>query len=150
MDAWLRQLCREARTFSSEAAYDWLITRYPPEDRSKSGGAYQVIPHRSWKRREQIKLFWAYFAPCGLASSRPLLVFASIMSKRLLLQLLHQLMEGDWTGDERRLSLLHHNSYGLRGCLTDPADQDELRTLQAAVKLKLDALQASKAALPPA
>ena len=107
MDTWLRELCREARTLSSETAYEWLVARHPPEDRSKSGGAYQIIPHRSWKRRERIKLFWAYFAPHGLQSSRPLRVFATIMSKRLLLQLLRQLVEEDWAGDERRLGFLY-------------------------------------------
>lgn len=82
MDAKFNQQCKTLRAMSSAEAAQWLLDEYPASG-SDSWVALQLIPHRSWKRSEQLLLVEHYLT-LSFASARPYQAFCSIMSSRAL------------------------------------------------------------------
>ncbi|WP_080266843.1 hypothetical protein [Pseudomonas syringae] len=63
----------------SSEAVDWLIQNYPVSS-IDYGEALALIPHRSWRKDDQLRLARYYFTKLPFASARGYEAFASIMS----------------------------------------------------------------------
>jgi hypothetical protein len=87
MDDRLRAKCLELRKMTSNQAANWLIESYPVGD-PDYGEAIQLLPHRSWKRADQIRLARYYLEKMPFASSRIYEVFASFMSLDVFLRVI--------------------------------------------------------------
>ena len=136
-----RDLCAEMRGMTSEEACDWLMKRCPPE--IGLGEAITLMPHRSWKRREQLRLFHAYFGKCSHYSPRGFEVFSTFMSSRFFLTLLRRLIETEWSMDEKKL---HFASYHMHALLKKPeyaAKEDGIRDLQSLMRRRMAELKSS-------
>ncbi len=97
MDMALKRECEKIRSMTSEDAATWMLAEYPVSNPAH-GRAYQLLPHRSWKRADQIRLADYYFQKIPYASARPYEAFASFMSVHLMLRLIARhmpLAEGD-------------------------------------------------------
>ena len=79
MDQKLRPEIGEIRRMSSGDAASYLLDKYPREA-SNWHVALRIIPHRSWKAKDQLRLAEHYFATPAFASPRPYEVFAAFMS----------------------------------------------------------------------
>ena len=77
------------RKMGSDDAADWLMDQYPIE-RPDYGNAIILLAHRSWKKRDQIRLADYYFQKIPFANSRPYEVFASFMSTSNLIKMLRK------------------------------------------------------------
>ena len=80
---------------------DWLIETYPIH-KFGHGEAFQLIPHRSWKRTDQIRLARYYLKNIPFASARGYKVFASIMSFKIFVGVIQEKLPID----ESRIDLL--------------------------------------------
>ena len=78
MDLNIKKKCEEIRAKSSEESLKWLMLNYPISALNYSV-AFQLIPHRSWARHDQISLAEYYFQKIPFASELPYKVFSSIM-----------------------------------------------------------------------
>lgn len=94
MDSLLRAKCLELRKMSSNQAAEWLIENYPMEY-SGYGEALQLLPHRSWKRADQIRLARYYLKRMPFASSRVYEIFAAIMAFDILIGLIRENLPSD-------------------------------------------------------
>lgn len=97
----IKEKCEETRARSSEDAVEWLISEYPISD-SNYGVAFQLIPHRSWARRDQIRLAKYYLKKLPFANALPYQVFSSIMPIHRMLDVI----EGYLPPSEEDIDLL--------------------------------------------
>jgi hypothetical protein len=79
MDEKQREICAHLRELQSSEAASWLMAHYPTSS-SHWGEALVVMPHRSWEKRDQIRLAKYYLSRIPFASARGYEVFASFMS----------------------------------------------------------------------
>ncbi|WP_444896914.1 hypothetical protein [Microbulbifer sp. SSSA005] len=79
MEERLRKLCRELRKMDSNEASAWLLRIYPVTNENW-GEAITLIPHRSWKKKDQVCLAKYYLSEIPYASARGYEAFTSIMS----------------------------------------------------------------------
>lgn len=84
MDKRQRALCTQLAKMSSDQAADWLLANYPLES-SDWGEALLLIPHRTWKRPDQMRLAKYYFKKLPFSGPRGYESFAAIMSIKSLL-----------------------------------------------------------------
>jgi hypothetical protein len=129
MDEKQRQICGHLRELQSSEAADWLMERYPISG-VQWGEALLVMPHRSWKKRDQIRLAKYYLSKIPFASARGYEVFASFMSVTSLISVIRDLVPP--SAEDRRLI-----EYHLAPVLRRKAESDKDMT---AVRSFLDAL----------
>ncbi|UXA51411.1 hypothetical protein M0D45_11660 [Xanthomonas prunicola] len=79
MDEEIRSLRDELLAMESADAAKWLISKFPAGSKN-SGYAFQLIPHRSWRRSDQKALATHYFSTIPFANARGYEVFSSFMS----------------------------------------------------------------------
>ena len=101
MDTRFRMLCLKLRNMTSPQAADWLIDTYPISD-SGYGEAIHLIPHRSWKRTDQIRLARYYFQKIPFANAKGYEVFASFMSFKIFVGIIRE----NYPSEESRKELL--------------------------------------------
>jgi hypothetical protein len=105
MDQRLRKLCEQLRAMSSDEAAAWLMQTYKIDEPSW-GEAIQLLPHRSWKRTDQLALASYYLQRMPYASERPYEAFISFMSIHNFLRALREHLPN---ASSDRLSLLHYH-----------------------------------------
>ena len=84
MDNRFKEIRSELGKMTSSQAADWLIENYPV-DSSEYGTAIALLPHRSWKRSDQVRLAKHYMSKIPFASAKVYEAFASFMSIELLI-----------------------------------------------------------------
>ncbi|QVM93258.1 hypothetical protein JYG34_09685 [Pseudomonas entomophila] len=84
MEVTQRSQRRQLAQMSSAQAADWLLSTYPIESPDWGEGLF-LIPHRSWKKSDQLRLARHYLQKVPYASQRGYQVFASFMSVASLL-----------------------------------------------------------------
>jgi hypothetical protein len=84
-----RRECERLRASSSEKAADYILAKYGT-DSPGYGEVFVLLPHRSWKRADQVRLARHYFQKIPFASTKPYEAFASFMSLPLLIELLEE------------------------------------------------------------
>lgn len=89
MDERLRKLCSELRSMDSESAITWIMEKYPITEDSW-GEAVLLLPHRSWEKKDQLKLANYYLSRVPFASARGYEAFASFMSVSALVGVLRK------------------------------------------------------------
>lgn len=104
MNPKLQAIAQDLRKMEPGRRSDWLIENFPIES-PDYWEVFQVIPHVSWKRTEQIRLAKYYLSRRPLASSAPYAAFASLMSFSLFNAIIGELIPAD-NGD-RELFLYH-------------------------------------------
>ena len=75
-----RKISKYLRGLSSFEAAEWLLEKYNRETNEKYGEVFAVLPHRSWKRQDQIKLADHYLSHLPHATGRVYKIFLSFMS----------------------------------------------------------------------
>ncbi|MBY5969576.1 hypothetical protein [Halomonas denitrificans] len=84
MNSKQRELCKKLVKMESSQAANFLMEIYPINSYGY-GEVFVLLPHRSWKRREQKMLARYYFKKLPFSSALVYESFASFMSARLLL-----------------------------------------------------------------
>ncbi|WP_369990755.1 hypothetical protein [Pseudomonas xanthosomatis] len=79
MDVRQKEQVADLLKMSSEQAAEWLISTYPISEQGYGEGMV-LIPHRSWKGNDQLKLARHYMQKIPFASERGYKVFSSFMS----------------------------------------------------------------------
>ena len=123
MDEKQREICDHLRQLSSADAATWLMEQFPIAANSW-GEALAAMPHRSWKKPEQIRLANYYLAKVPYASARGYEAFASFMSTARLISALRQHIPS--TADDKRL-LAYHLIPVLQRKATSDSDQALVR-----------------------
>lgn len=109
MDQRLRNICDQLRAMSSVEAATWLMQTYRIGEPSW-GEAIQLIPHRSWRRADQMALARYYLQGMPYASERPYEAFLSFMSIPNFLRVMREHLPNS-TLDH--LGLLHYHLFPL-------------------------------------
>ena len=84
-----RKICAYLRSLSSADAATWLLENYPIDE----PGGYEAIifiPHRSWKRADQIRLARHYLSKLPFANSRGYDAFLTFMSVPLFIKIIRE------------------------------------------------------------
>ena len=89
MDSLMQKQSSDLRKLTSDEAANWLIKTYPIET-SDVGEAIALLPHRSWKRADQIRLCKYYFQKIPFANSKVYEAFASFMSIDLMIKIVEE------------------------------------------------------------
>ena len=100
-----------------------------------------LMPHRSWKRKEQLRLFHAYFGKCPHYSSKVFEVFSISMSPSLLLKPFRKSVETEWSADEKKLSFA---SYHMQVLLEKPeyaAREDDIHDPRSSTRQRVAELK---------
>lgn len=129
MDEKQRQICDQLRELQSSEAAGWLMEHYPTSG-GHWGEALLVMPHRSWEKRDQIRLAKYYLSKIPFASARGYEVFASFMSVASLISVIRDFVPP--SAEDRRLL-----EYHLSPVLRRKAESDKDL---AAIRSFLDAL----------
>lgn len=87
MNERMHSLCEQLRAMRSDEAATWLMETYDVEG-DAYGEAFSLIPHRSWKRADQLRLARYYLQRIPFASARPYEAFAAFMSIRALVDVI--------------------------------------------------------------
>src|SRR5688572_19648850 len=85
MDNQLKELITKLRDMPSKEAADWLMNTYSI-DGPNYGQAIALLPHKSWKRSDQLRLATYYFRKIPFASSKAYEAFASFMAIEALIK----------------------------------------------------------------
>ena len=93
-------MCRRLAGMSSSDAATWLMETFPL-DREGWGEALVLMPHRSWKRADQLRLARYYLSRIPFAGPRGYEAFLSFMSVPRMLAVLKEHLPAD--PDERSL-----------------------------------------------
>ena len=132
MDDNQRKLCAFIRALSSAEAATWIIDQYPLHS-VDFGEAFILMPHRSWRREDQIKLANHYLKGIPFASERVYEAFLSFMS----VPVFTRIVKNNLPDNKSDLSLL---TYYLKPLLTklvmDGNSEQEVRELFQAIKNK--------------
>src|SRR5688572_13161202 len=89
-----RRECEKLRALTSAEAATYLLETYPAEGPFPLE-AIAFLPHRSWKRNDQLRLARHYLRRLPFANARPYEAFASIMSLPLLVRILEEFAPDD-------------------------------------------------------
>lgn len=127
MDNRLKTIAAELGQMTSAQAADWLISTYPV-DQPEYGDAVTLIPHRSWKRSDQLRLARHYLQKIPFASARPYEVFASFMSFELFVGAIREQLPSSRADIDL---LLYHLSPVLKKAAKTEADYELLRSFIA-------------------
>jgi hypothetical protein len=73
------ETAKKLRSLTSSQAADFIINTYQLED-PEYYKAFQLIPRRSWKKEDQIRLALYYLAKMPFAQSGPYEIFSDFMS----------------------------------------------------------------------
>ena len=136
-----RDLCNYLRKQTSEEAFIWLTSEFPPDNGDAIGEALILMPHRSWKRSEQVKLFDAYFPRSFPMGKKSIEVFSKFMSIYLFTTMLKSFIEQYPEEDETKLSLA---DYRLRAFIMESEDhqyEKEFKGVLDLINTKRSALQ---------
>ena len=87
-------MCLRLAEMRSSDAATWLMETFPI-DREGWGEALVLMPHRSWKRVDQVRLARYYLSRIPFASARGYEVFLSFMSVRRMLAVLKEYLPAD-------------------------------------------------------
>jgi len=127
MDNRLKAINLELKKMASSHAADWLIQNYPTAD-AEYGEVFQLIPHVSWRRVDQIRLAKYYLQKMPFASSRVYDVFASFMSFELFVKIIRDQLP--ISKNDRDL-LLYHLHPVLEKCAKTDSDRALMRSFVA-------------------
>lgn len=94
MNMELKALGKKLRAMESAEAADWLMQTYAAES-PEWWVAIRLIPERSWKRPDQLRLARHYLRKMPFASPKPYEVFAEIMSFGRLVEVLRECLPAD-------------------------------------------------------
>jgi hypothetical protein len=130
MDNRLKTMCVELGQMASAQAADWLIETFPV-DGAEYGDAITLIPHRSWKRSDQLRLARHYLTKVPFASSRPYEAFASFMSFELFMQVIREYMPTNKSDIDL---LIYHLSPVMKKAARTDADRELMKTFIAETK----------------
>lgn len=114
-----RKICAYLRSLSSSDAATWLLENYSIDE---PGGheAIVFIPHRSWKRVDQIRLAHHYLSDIPYASERGYDAFLTFMSVPLFIKIIRENMPTS----ERDLDLLlYHLTISFRKSVRTDKDR---------------------------
>lgn len=89
MDSRLKAISLTLRKMTSSDAADWLIMTYPA-GAPDYWEVFQLIPHLSWKRADQVRLAKHYLQRMPFASAKAYDVFASFMSFDLFIKAIRE------------------------------------------------------------
>ena len=89
-----RAMCRHLAAMSSSDAATWLMETFPLE-REGWGEALVLMPHRSWKRADQLRLARYYLSRIPFAGPRGYEAFLSFMSVPRMLAVLKEHLPAD-------------------------------------------------------
>lgn len=131
------EICSCLRQLTSENALLWLMANFPSEEGNAVGEAIFFMTHRSWKKREQIKLFKEYFHKSFPLGKNSVCAFSKVMPPRLLAKLLEEFVENDLASDRSKLELA---GYRLQAFLAENKCQphsEDLRKVLGLVNAKL-------------
>jgi hypothetical protein len=127
MDNRLKTISAELNQMTSAQAADWLIENFPV-DRTDYGDAITLIPHRSWKRSDQLRLARHYFQKIPFASPRPYEAFASFMSFDNLMKVIKEFLPSKREDIEL---LIYHFSPVLKKAAKTDGDLEVMRSFIA-------------------
>lgn len=130
MDGRLKAISAELGQMTSAQAADWLIETYPV-DGAEYGDAITLIPHRSWKRPDQLRLARHYLKKMPFASSRPYEAFASFMSFDLFMQVIKEQLP---SSKEDVDLLLYHLSPVMKKIAKSDSDRELIRSFIAEIQ----------------
>lgn len=130
MDDRLKTLSAKLGQMTSAQAADWLIETYPVGG-AEYGDAITLIPHRSWKRPDQLRLAKHYLQKMPFASSRPYEVFASFMSFDLFIKAIKEQLPSNKTDIDL---LLYHLSPVMKKVAKTDADRELMRSFIAGIQ----------------
>ena len=139
------ELCACLRQYTSEDAFSWLMANFPPGDPYTVGDALMLIPHRSWKRAEQIKLFDAYFSCSFPMGSRSMGVFSKFMSAALLTRMLKDFINSHLKDDKDKLSLANYRLRVFIGTSKNEELREHLKGVLDLIDIKLSTLRVDEA-----
>jgi hypothetical protein len=94
VDDRLKTISAELGRMSSTLAADWIMATFPV-DGANFGDAISLIPRRSWKRSDQLRLARYYLRKIPFADSRPYEAFASFMAFDLFLKVIKEQMPSE-------------------------------------------------------
>ena len=129
MDDRLQITAAALRKMASAQAADCLITRYPV-DSPDYWEVFQVLPHVSWKRADQIRLAQQYLQKMPFASARPYKIFAALMAFDALIGVLHAQLP---VQESKRDLLLYYLQPVLEASARTDAHRERLRLFLADV-----------------
>ncbi|MBT2768564.1 hypothetical protein J7J08_13040 [Stenotrophomonas sp. ISL-67] len=121
---------KSIREMSFRDAADWLMENYPA-GAPHYGTAFQLMPRRSWKRSDQIRLAEHYLARLPFASSTPYRVFLSFMAAEVFVSQIRKFLPDD----ESSIDLLR---FHLGPVMREAATSDVDRALFSRVMAELD------------
>ncbi len=125
MEPKIMMISQELRKMESSQGAEWLIANYPIENPTY-WEVFQLIPHVSWKRADQIRLAKYYLKILPFASAKPYEVFASFMSFSLFAKVIRELFPVD--SSDREL-LLYHLGPVLESAAKTELDKELLHSL---------------------
>lgn len=120
----MEALRRELDEFSSGQAVDWLMSQFPV-DGADCGVAVALLPHRSWRRVDQIRLARHCLRGMPFSTHKVYEVFASFMSVGLLVDLVDELIPSE--GSDVNL-VLYYLIPVLDGCVKSDADRERVKS----------------------
>ncbi|HDS0922577.1 TPA: hypothetical protein QDZ10_001032 [Stenotrophomonas maltophilia] len=121
---------KSIREMSSHDAADWLMENYPAGT-PNYGTAFQLMPRRSWKRSDQIRLAEHYLARLPFASNTPYRVFLSFMAAEVFVLQIRKFLPDE----ESSIKLLQ---YHLGPVMREAAKSDADRVLFSRLMAELD------------
>lgn len=111
---------RKLTSLSSSQAADWLLSAFPIESQRYWDGLL-LIPHRSWRRSDQLRLARHYLQRIPFASARGYEIFASFMQVSTFLTCIRESLP---LSDERLDLLLDYLIPVLSAMAKSPKDSD--------------------------
>lgn len=130
MDDRLKMLSAKLGRMTSAQAADWLIETYPVSG-SEYGEAIALMPHRSWKRPDQVRLARHYLQKMPFANSKPYEAFGSFMSFDLFLKMLREQLPCNKADVDL---LLYHLSPVMSRLAKNDADRESMKSFIADIE----------------
>ena len=94
-----REACKTIRGLGSSEAAEWLIEHYGFEA-GNAGDAFKIMPHRSWKRSDQIKLADYFLSNLPHSSDRGYRAFLQFMALPTFIEALCRQLPDESRGRE--------------------------------------------------
>ncbi|MGR2739666.1 hypothetical protein ACUY1T_14545 [Billgrantia sp. Q4P2] len=119
-----RLICTHLRELQSSEAASWLMDHYPNSS-DNWDEALLVMPHRSWRKSDQIRLAKHYLSKLPFASARGYEVFASFMTVANLIAVIRGYIPAD--AEDKKL-LEYHLAPVLRRKAESEKDLDAINS----------------------
>lgn len=130
MDNLKKAQCEELRNLESEEAATWLMSKYPIES-PDYGEAIMLMPHRSWKKADQIRLGKYYLQKIPFANGKAYEMFASFMPIQTMIKIIQeQLKEANVNVD----LLLYHLTPVLKKYAKSASDNDVINQFLSEIR----------------